>query len=208
VKPFVGLQQRTQGPPALGIQTGFAGQQRIALALDELALLSKDALVLAASDPIQGIGQMAHDVELVVNDLRRGNILERCVQELSPHVHDRKRDRAAALRAHLIKEPLQIFFGSATAPEPDRPSLIQIRHHQPIPVAFANRELVDADGTKMHGRRMTLQRAAHVVHLHAPDLIPAQAMELGHPRHRHLAAQLPDAILEPLRKAGRAHRFF
>ena len=204
VEPFVGLQQRAQGPSALGIQIGFVGQQRIALALDELALFVIDALVLAASDPIQGIGQMAHDVELVVNDLRLGGVLKRCVPEWFPHVHDRKRDRAAALRAHPIKEHLQIFFGSATAPEPDRPSLIQIRHHQPIPVAFADRELVDADGPKMLGRRMTLQQAAHVVHLHAPDLVPAQVMEFGHPRHRHLAAQLPDAVLEPLRKAGRS----
>jgi len=204
VEPFVGLQQRAQGPSALGIQIGFVGQQRIALALDELALFVIDAFVLAASDPIQGIGQMAHDVELVVDDLRVGDILERCVPERLPHVHDRKRDRAAALRAHLIKEHLQIVFGSATAPDPDRPSLIQIRHHQPIPVAFADRELVDADGPKMRGRGMTLQQAAHVVHLHAPDLVPAQVIQLGHPRHRHLAAQLPDAVFEPLRKAGRS----
>lgn len=27
---------------------------------------------------------------------------------------------------------------------------------------------------------------------------------LGHLRHRHLAAQMPDAVLEPLRKAGRS----
>jgi len=181
VESFVGLQQRAQGPSALGIQIGFVGQQRIALALDELALFVIDALVLAASDPIQGIGQMAHDVELVIDDLRLGDILERCVPERFPHVHHRKCDRAAALRAHLIKERLQILFGSATAPEPDRSSLIQIRHHQPISVASADRELVDADGPKMLGRGMALQQAAHVVQLHAPDLVPVQVVELGHP---------------------------
>ena len=56
VEPFVGLQQRAQGPSALGIQIGFVGQQRIALALDELALFVIDAFVLAAADPIQGTG--------------------------------------------------------------------------------------------------------------------------------------------------------
>jgi len=95
VEPFVGLQQRAQGPSALGIQIGFVGQQRIAPALDERALFVIDALVLAASDPIQGIGQMAHDVELVVDDLRVRHVLERCVPERLPHVHDRKGDRAA-----------------------------------------------------------------------------------------------------------------
>jgi len=71
-------------------------------------------------------------------------------------------------------------------------------------VAFADRELVDADGPKMLGRGMTLQQAAHVVHLHPPDLVPAQVMELSHTRHGHLAAQLSDAVLEALRKAGRS----
>jgi len=146
VEPFVGLQQRAQGPSALGIQIGFVGQQRIALALDELALFVIDAFVLAAADPIQGIGEMAHDVELVVDDLRVGDILERCVPERFPHVHDRQRDRAAARRAHLAKEPVQVVFGSALAPDPDRPSLIQIRHDDPITMSLADRELVDADG--------------------------------------------------------------
>ena len=51
---------------------------------------------------------------------------------------------------------------------------------------------------------MTLKQAAHVVQLHAPDLVPAQMMEFGHPHNRHLAAQLPDAVFEPLCKAGRS----
>ena len=50
---------------------------------------------------------------------------------------------------------------------------------------------------------MTFQQAAHVVHLHAPHLIPAQVIELRHPLDRHLATQLSNAVFEPLREPGR-----
>ena len=53
-------------------------QQHKALSLDELAVFVIDAFVLAAPDLIQRIGEMTHDVELVVDDLRAGGIFEGC----------------------------------------------------------------------------------------------------------------------------------
>jgi hypothetical protein len=47
------------------------------------------------------------------------------------------------------------------------------------------------------------EQSAHVAFFHAPDLVPAQLMEFRHPRHRHLAAELSDAVLEALREPGR-----
>jgi len=203
VEPFVGLQQRTQGPLALEIQVGLMGQQRVALSLDELALFVIDPLVLAASDLIQSIGEMTHDVELVVDDLRPGGILERCVPERFPHVHDGQLEALAALRAHLVEEVLQVLLGAALTPQPDRPPLIEIGHHDDVGVSLAHRDLVDANGPKMLRGRVPLQQAAHVAFFHAPDLVPAEVVEFRHSRHTHLAAELSDAVLEALREPGR-----
>jgi len=125
------------------------------------------------------------------------------VAERLPHVHDGQFDALAALRAHLVKEELQVLFHSALPPEPDRPLLIEIGHHDGAGVTLAERDLVDADGPKMLGRLVPPQQSAHVALLHAPDLVPAQVVELRHPRHGHLAAQLPDAVLVALRESGR-----
>lgn len=50
---------------------------------------------------------------------------------------------------------------------------------------------------------MLFQQSAHVAFLHAPYLVPAQVIQLRNPLDRHLAAELPNAVLEPLGEPGR-----
>ena len=67
---------------------------------------------------------------------------------------------------------------------------------------LADGYLVDADRAQSLRGRMLFQQTAHVALLHAPDLIPAQVVELGYTPDGHLATKLTDVVLEPLREPG------
>src|SRR6266704_19209 len=68
VETLVGSQQSPQCLAALQGEVLLARQQRVFLALDEAALLPRQARILALSHLIEGFAQVANDVELVEQD--------------------------------------------------------------------------------------------------------------------------------------------
>lgn len=146
---------------------------------------------------------MTHDVELVIDDPGVGSMTQCCLAKGLPHVHDGYLDGPAALGPHGVEEPFQILFRASLSVQPDGSSLIQVGDHNGVGVALPNGDLINADGPKLFGRRMLFQQSAHVAFLHAPYLIPAQVIQLRNALDRHLAAELPDAVLEPLGEPGR-----
>src|SRR5229473_1759380 len=68
VQPLVGGQQRRERPAAAEGQILAVRQQGVLLALDESALPPGHARVLALADLVEGVAQMAQDVELVEQD--------------------------------------------------------------------------------------------------------------------------------------------
>src|SRR5439155_13614814 len=68
VQPLVGGQQGLERPPAIERQILPVGQQRVLLPFDEPALAARHAGVLALADLIEGVAQVAQDMELVEQD--------------------------------------------------------------------------------------------------------------------------------------------
>jgi hypothetical protein len=82
VQPLVGSQQSLQCLSAFQREVRLARQQRVFLALDEAPLLPRDARILALSHLIEGVAQVANDVELVEQDrslrcMRIGSVAKR-----------------------------------------------------------------------------------------------------------------------------------
>ncbi len=125
------------------------GQQRITLPLDESTLFLIDTFVLAAPDLIKSIGQMTHDVKLVVDNLCLLSMFQRCFAEWLPHIHNRQLDCIATLSAHGIEEQLQVLFGASLSAQPDRSPLVKIGDNNGVGVAFTDRYFVDANGPQL-----------------------------------------------------------
>src|ERR687891_2528041 len=68
VQALVGGEQRFEGPAAAESQILAMGQQGVLLPLDEAALAPGHTRVLALADLIEGVAQMAQDMELVEQD--------------------------------------------------------------------------------------------------------------------------------------------
>ena len=67
-------------------------EERVLLALDEGSVFAREPVVLALADVIEGLAQVPHDVELVVENggLRSALLGDRL--KGFPHVHDREAD--------------------------------------------------------------------------------------------------------------------
>jgi hypothetical protein len=84
------------------------------------------------------------------------------------------------------------------AAEPDRTPTDQVAHHDPIGVAFANRDLVDAD--RLGARRARLgQLCSHVLLLECLDGVPIKMQLLGQVLDRGRTAAPADVASKPLR---------
>ena len=92
------------------------GEQRVALALDEGAVLHGHPCVLGPTDLIHRVGQMAQDVELVEQNLRLGGMRLDRVAERLPHVHHDQPNPGRLLGAQVEKEPGQIGCGPSLPP--------------------------------------------------------------------------------------------
>jgi hypothetical protein len=121
---------------------------------------------------------VTHDVELVEQDRRLRGMLVRHVAKRLPHVHHRQANATTLLLSELLVEHGHALLGAVFAAEPDRASAQQVAHHDPIGVAFANRDLVDADRLGA-GRARLGQLRAHVLLLEDLDRIPVEMEFLG-----------------------------
>src|SRR3954451_25090886 len=120
VEPLVGCQQRLQRLLAVEREVLLARQQRVFLAFDVATLAARKPRIFALANRIQGLTQMADDMELVEQNrglrcLRVGRQTER-----PPHVHDRKANATTLLRAEPVIELAHARLRTVGASEPDR----------------------------------------------------------------------------------------
>src|SRR5215467_5289050 len=126
----------------------MARQQIVLLALDEAPILAAEAGVFGLAHLIERLAEMAHDVELVEQDRGLWRFILRDIAERLPHVHHGEPDFTALFRAQPIVERRHAGLGTIRAAEPDRSFADQVADHDAIAVAFANRELIDADRSR------------------------------------------------------------
>ena len=156
--------------------------------------------VLAAPDLVEGVAQVAQDVELVEDDAGlRGVALERGA-ERTPHVHHRELEAADLLRAQRGKELVEVLFAPPLPAEPDRPRPLQVAHDNAIRMPLANGDLVHANRPgRRHARAGQL--LLHVARVEVLHRAVVQLLDRGHRRVGHVATEPPDVQHEALRVA-------
>src|SRR5881397_1284531 len=188
VEPLVGLEQLAQGCSAIVGEVVAAGEQGVALPLDEGAVLAGETVVLAAPHLVERVTEVAHDVELVEDHPSVRSVLRERVAEGLPHVHRGELDGRALLRAQRGKEDVQVGLGASPAADPGRPAALKVAHHHAVVVALADGDLIDADGPRRGepGLRDLLLHVDRVEILHRAVV---KALQLGHRLVRHLVAE-------------------
>jgi hypothetical protein len=88
---------------------------------------------------------MAQDVELVVENRRARDLLFRAPGKGPPHVHHRQSHAAALADSQPLVKLIHALLRAISSSEPDRATADQIADDDPIAVAFADGQLVDAD---------------------------------------------------------------
>src|SRR5947209_5731201 len=174
-------------------------QQRVLLSLDEAAVLPREAGVLVLADLVQGVAQMAQDVELVVQDrgLRGVAFLEGGGAEGLPHVHDGQANPPAFLGAQPGEELVQAGLGAVLATEPDGAAPLQVADDDAVAMPLGDGDLVDADHPR-RGRTGPTQLLAHVLLVQLLDRMPIERELLGHLLDGGIAAAPADEVGEPL----------
>src|SRR5450756_1646870 len=168
-------------------------EQRVLLALDVAAILAAESAVLGLAHLVECIAQMAQYVELVVQDrrlrcARRSNVVKRL-----PHVHHCQANAPGFLLAQPVVEQCHARLFAVLSPEPDRTPANQVAHDDPVVVALADRDLVDADSLGSWRARAGELRA-HVMHLQRLHRIPVEIQLLRNVLDRCLPAATADVI--------------
>src|ERR1700720_499574 len=144
VEPLVGRKQRLQGLLAIEREILLARQQCVFLALDVAPTAPRKAPIFALANPIQGLAQMPHDMELVEQNRGLRRMRRRRQPKRLPHVPHRQPNAPALLLAKPGLELAHACLGTVLAAKPDRPAPQQIAHHDPIGVTLTDRDLVNA----------------------------------------------------------------
>src|SRR5712692_7182522 len=145
VEPLVGRQQRLQRLPTLQREVRLARQQRVFLTLDVAPLAAREPGILTLANRIQGLAQMADDMELVEQNRRLRCMRIRRQTERLPHVHDGEANARTLSLAEPAVELAHARLRAVGAAEPDRPPAHKVADHDSVSVTFADRNLVDAD---------------------------------------------------------------
>ena len=99
-------------------------------------------------------------------------------------------------KGFLDQNPM--FFFASLAAQPNGAFSLEVGHHNRISMPLFDRNLIDPDRFQTFGWRVPCDQILHVGHFHAPDLIPAQPMHLGHTGNRHFPALTSDGCLKAL----------
>ncbi len=88
---------------------------------------------------------MAHDVELVIDDLRlRCIILDRVAERL-PHVHRRQFDVGALFFAQSREKQVDVDLFASFTSDPNRTPALQVTNDDPVVMSLTDRDLIDTD---------------------------------------------------------------
>jgi len=189
IEPLVSGEQFLEGVAAVQGEVLAAGKQHIAIALDVGAVLASQALVLASTHFVEGIGEVAHDVELVEDDTGIGDVAGDRVAEWLPHVHHGQFDMGSLFRPQISEKAVEVGLLAALAANPDRTAAFQVADNDPVVVALADGDLVNADGPR-GGPAGALHLLLHVELIEVLDRAMVQALHVGDRLVRHVAAQL------------------
>ncbi len=132
---------------------------------------------------------MTHDVELVEDNTRVGDVARDGVAKRLPHVHHGQFNAGSLFRPQINEKAIKVGLLTALAADPDRTSTLQVADDDPVVVALADGDLIDADGA--WGRHAGLGHL--LLHVELVELLHravVQALHLGHRLVRHVAAQL------------------
>ena len=187
VQPFVGAQQGPQCLSALQREVLLARQQRVFLPLDEAALLSRQARVLALSHLIESFAQVANDVELVEQDCGLRGVGIGGVAKRFPHVHHGEADSLAFLLAKPLITLSHAGFRAIAATEPDWSLANEVADYDPVVMPLADRDLVDADHRWPRSSRLG-QLGAHVLLVQLLHCMPVEPELFGDIADRSAAA--------------------
>ncbi len=173
VQPLVRREQGLKRLAALQSQVLAARQQGVFLALDVTPLPVTEPGVLALADFVQCRTQVAHDVELVVQDRRLRRLPPGRVVKWLPHVHHREPQAVALFRPQPGIKLVHRRLRTVLPAKPDRTSPHEVTHHDAVGVARADRDLINADhlGGRVAGTR---QLRRHVLLLQLLDRMPVE----------------------------------
>src|SRR5437660_1350245 len=201
VQPLVGGQQGLERPPAIERQILPVGQQRVLLPFDEPPLAARHAGVLALADLIEGVAQVAQDMELVEQDAGLGSVARRRQPKGFPHVHDGEAQPRSFPRAEPRVELIQARLRAIRPAKPDRPLPDEIADDDAVGVPLADRDLVDPDD--LWARRPgAAQLLAHVLLLQGLHGVPVEVQLLGYVPDRRGATAPPHVESEALGVEG------
>jgi len=148
-------------------------EQGVFLALDTRAGLATHARELVLAYRVEGIAEVAQDVELVEQDRRLRRVAQARVAERLPHVHHRQTDLLRRLFPQKSIELVHALLAAISPIEPDRPMLLQVTDRDAIPVPLALRDLIDADDLRARLAR-TRQLLPHVLLLEPLHRVPVE----------------------------------
>ena len=201
---LVGLEQQSQGAPAVHVEIGFMRQKRIALPFDETLILGGYPGVFPASNLVEGVRQVLEDMELVKDNFGLWSVALQRVPERLPHVHDRQAQGAVPPGSHSVEEPVHILFGTTQLlAHPYRPLLIQVGDHNGVTLALADRDFIDADGSQALLGQVVRPEFPHIANVHTPDLVPTKPVERGDLLDGHRPTEPTNRLLESLGEASR-----
>ncbi len=183
-EPLVGIEEGSQRFAAFRSEMIPVGEQGVALALDEAAVFFAQAEVFLSANPVDGVIEMAQDMELVVNDSDVRTKADDVGKRL-PHVHHRELDFRGFSRAEPLEEHFQVFLFASVAAKPDGTPPIQVADNDPINMAFADGDFINADGA---GSRCPgpIHQHLKILLLQIPDRIPVQTKQTRHMGNRLL----------------------
>ncbi len=168
------------------------GKQYVFLPLNVAPILALKTCIFHLSDFIQGIAEMAHDVEFVEQDGRLRSAFVGYVTKGLPHIHHCKTNAFGFRIEQPVIELSHAALRTVGAAKPDGTTTDQVADYNAIGMSFANRYFVDANGLGCW-RSGAFQLRGHVLLVQLLDGVPVQKQFAGNVRHR--AGATPSAYI-------------
>src|SRR5262244_1305986 len=191
--PLVGAEQDLERAAAFEGQMLAPRQQRILLPLDELTVGPAQAGVLAFPHLVQGLVEVAQDMELVEQNLglRGMGRLERRGAKGLPHIHHRQANVLALRGSQPGVEHIHALLRPISSPEPEHPPPRQVADDNAVGIPLADGNLVDADEQGPRGA-CPAPLLLHVLLVQLLDRLPVQVQLPGDIAQGGCATPPPD----------------